>query len=208
MSDCCQNKAHEIAQFRGRQARVLKIVLGINSAMFFIEFTAGVIAHSTALMADSVDMLGDALVYVLSLYVIDRDSQWRAGAAVAKGVIILVFGAWILVEASLTYFEGITPMAPLMAWFGALALAANLICLRLLWPLRLHDVNMSSTFECSRNDVISNLGVLLAAAGVWVSGRSWPDIVVGLIVATLFLRSALAVLREAWPEMRGRAIRR
>lgn len=93
MHDCCQNKTQEIAQLRGKQARVLKIVLGINAAMFVIEFTAGVVAHSTALMADSVDMLGDALVYALSLYVIDRGPRWRAGAAVAKGVIILAFGS-------------------------------------------------------------------------------------------------------------------
>lgn len=208
MDDCCQNKAQEIAQLRGKQARVLKIVLGINAAMFVIEFTAGIVAHSTALMADSVDMLGDALVYALSLYVIDRGVRWRAGAAVAKGLIILAFGVWILFEASVTYFEGITPLAPLMAGFGALALVANLICLRLLWPLRSQDVNMRSTFECSRNDVISNIGVLLAAAGVWASGRSWPDLAVGLIVATLFLKSAFSVLREAWPEMRGRALPR
>lgn len=207
MEDCCQNKACEIAQLRGQQARVLKIVLGINAAMFVIEFTAGVVAHSTALMADSVDMLGDALVYALSLYVIDRGPRWRAGAAVAKGLIIMAFGAWILFEAGVTYRAGITPLAPLMASFGALALAANLTCLRLLWPLRSRDVNMRSTFECSRNDVISNIGVLLAAAGVWASGRSWPDIVVGLIVAALFLKSAFSVLREAWPQMRGRANR-
>lgn len=205
MEDCCQNKAHEIAQLRGKQGRVLKIVLAINTAMFLVEFTAGVIAHSTALMADSVDMLGDALIYALSLYVIDRGARWRAGAAVFKGLVILAFGVWILFEASVTYLEGITPIAPLMATFGALALVANLTCLRLLWPLRSQDVNMRSTFECSRNDVISNVGVLFAAAGVWASGRSWPDLVVGLIVAALFLKSALSVLREAWPEMRRRA---
>jgi cation diffusion facilitator family transporter len=204
MQDCCDDKAHEIARLRGRQARVLKIVLGINTAMFFIEFTAGVIAHSTALMADSVDMLGDALVYALSLYVIDRGPRWRAGAALAKGLIILAFGAWILFEAGVKVREGITPISGMMAGFGALALAANLTCLRLLWPFRSHDVNMRSTFECSRNDVISNIGVLLAAAGVWFTGRSWPDIAIGLVVAALFLRSAASVLREAWPAVRAR----
>lgn len=203
IEDCCQNKAQEIAQLRGQQARVLRVVLAINAAMFLAEFTAGVIAHSTALMADSVDMLGDALVYALSLYVIDRGPRWRAGAAVAKGIIILAFGAWILVEAGLKIAVGLTPLAPWMAAFGALALAANLICLRLLWPLRSRDINMQSTFECSRNDVISNVGVLIAAAAVWFTGRSWPDIAVGLIVAALFLRSAILVLREAWPQMRG-----
>jgi cation diffusion facilitator family transporter len=206
MDDCCRNKERELAQLRGQQARVLKIVLAINAAMFLVEFTAGVIANSTALMADSVDMLGDALVYVLSLYVIDRGTRWRAGAALAKGVIILIFGAWILVEAISKVQAGITPVSGLMAMFGALALLANISCLRLLWPLRSRDVNMRSTFECSRNDVISNIGVLIASAGVWYTGRAWPDLVVGLLVSALFLRSAVSVLREAWPQVRGRTV--
>src|SRR6185503_13523402 len=196
MDDCCQGKAHEIAQLRDEQSRVLKIVLAINAAMFFIEFSAGVVASSTALMADSVDMLGDALVYVLSLYVIDRGTRWRAGAALAKGIIILGFGAWIAVEVMLKLRGGVTPISTLMAIFGALALVANLICLRLLWPLRSQDVNMRSTFECSRN-------VVIAAAGVALTGAGWPDILVGAIVAALFLRSAISVLREAWPQVRG-----
>lgn len=92
-----------------------------------------------------------------------------------------------------------------MAAFGGLALIANLVCLRLLWPLRSQDVNMRSSFECSRNDVISNTGVLLAAAGVWLTGRGWPDIVIGLVVAALFLRSAVSVLRAAWPQLSVRS---
>lgn len=201
MNYCCETKAQEIARLRNHRERVLKIVLAINAAMFFIEFAAGVIARSTALLADSVDMLGDALVYALSLYVIDRGARWRAGAAVAKGLIALGFGMWILAEAGLKMIEGATPVPALMAIFGALALAANLVCLRLLWPLRSEDVNMRSTFECSRNDVISNIGVLFAAAGVWLAGGGWPDIAVGLVVAALFLRSAVSVLREAWPQL-------
>lgn len=204
MEDCCRGKEHEIAQLRGQQSRVLKIVLAINAVMFVVEFSAGVIASSTALMADSVDMLGDALVYVLSLYVIDRGTRWRAGAAVAKGVIILLFGIWILFEAVGKIQGDVTPVSGLMAIFGAMALVANLICLRLLWPLRLHDVNMRSTFECSRNDVISNVGVLIASAGVWFTGHAWPDLIIGAMVAVLFLRSAVSVLQEAWPQMRTR----
>ena len=203
MDDCCQNKASEIAQLRERQARVLKIVLAINAAMFVIEFTAGAVAHSTALMADSIDMLGDALVYALSLYVIGRGMRWEAAAALTKGIIILGFGAWILVEAIVKVRVGITPTSTVMAAFGALALAANLTCLGLLWPLRSQNVNMRSTFECSRNDVISNVGVLVASAGVWVTGRGRPDIAVGLVIASLFLRSAVRVLRDAWPAFRG-----
>jgi len=115
MDHCCESKAQEIAQLRGKQMRVLRIVLAINAAMFLIEFSAGIFAHSTALMADSIDMLGDALVYALSLYVIDRSTRWRAGAAVAKGLIILAFGVWILIEAGFKLTAGVLPLAP---WRG------------------------------------------------------------------------------------------
>lgn len=203
VDDCCAAKEHELAAVRGHMKRVLTIVLAINAAMFLAEFTAGVIARSTALMADSVDMLGDALVYALSLYALDKSDRWRAGAAVAKGAIIALFGVWVLVEVGQKLVSGVVPLAGIMLVFGAVALAANVTCLALLYRYRSKDVNMSSTFECSRNDVISNLGVLLAAAGVHLADSAWPDILVGCIIAALFIRSAIRVLREAWPQFRA-----
>ena len=203
--DCCSAKEQEIAALSAHAdiKRVLQIVLAINFTMFLAEFTAGLLANSTALMADSVDMLGDALVYVLSLYALHRSLRWRAGAAVAKGAIIAAFGLWIAIEAALKLVEGVTPVAGMMGLFGLIALAANLTCLTLLYRHRHRDVNMSSTFECSRNDVIANVGVLLAAGGVYATGAAWPDILVGAIIAALFFRSAVRVLREAWPQFRA-----
>jgi len=209
MDDCCSSKGCEIEQLARQvdQRRVLRVVLAINAAMFCVEFTAGAMAHSTALMADSIDMFGDASVYALSLYALDRGLQWRVGAALAKGALILVFGLWVLVEAGLEILYGVTPMATIMVAIGTLALAANVACLALLWRFRRQDINMSSTFECSRNDVIANVGVLIAAAGVWMIGSGWPDIVVGLLIAALFVRSAVRVLREAWPQFRSAGVR-
>jgi cation diffusion facilitator family transporter len=206
MDDCCSAKSCEIDLLRETQARVLKVVLAINAFMFVAQFTAGVIASSTALMADSVDMFGDATVYAMSLYALSRGPRWRAGAALAKGGIILAFGAWIVFEAVQKLRYGVSPTASLMGIFGFLALAANLTCLMLLWRFRRQDINMRSTFECSRNDVIANLGVLVAAAGVWATGAGWPDIAVGLIVAALFVRSAVGILREAYPQFRRTAL--
>lgn len=203
--DCCSAKEQEIAALgaHGDVKRVLQIVLAINLIMFVAEFTAGVLARSTALMADSVDMFGDALVYMLSLYALNRGLRWRAGAAVAKGGIIAAFGVWVMIEAGLKLVHGVTPVASTMFIFGLIALAANLTCLALLYRYRKRDVNMSSTFECSRNDVISNTGVLLAAGGVYATGAAWPDILVGAIIALLFFGSAIRVLREAWPQFRS-----
>lgn len=203
--DCCSAKEQEIAAL-GSHAdvrRVLIIVLAINLAMFFAEFTAGIIAHSTALMADSVDMLGDALVYMLSLYALNRGLRWRAGAALLKGGIIAIFGIWVFVEVIRKLVGDVVPTAETMGIFGLIALVANLTCLALLYRFRHRDVNMSSTFECSRNDVIANTGVLVAAGGVYAFNAGWPDIVVGSVIALLFFRSAIRVLKEAWPQFRS-----
>jgi len=197
--DCCSKKGDELAALAGKadQRRVLVIVMTINFAMFAAEFGGGVVARSSALMADSVDMLGDAIVYALSLYALSRGPRWEAGAALAKGVIILAFGIAIIVEIGTKIAHGVSPSSGLMLIFGSAALVANLLCLRLLWRFRTLNVNMSSTFECSRNDVASNVGVLIAAGLVAWSASPLPDIVVGGLIALIFLRSAWTVLREA-----------
>jgi cation diffusion facilitator family transporter len=203
-ADCCASKGRELERLaqQAGQKRVLQAVLAINAAMFVVEFGAGLIAGSAALMADSVDMFGDALVYGLSLYALSRSNRWKAGAAMAKGLFIFAFGIAVLVDIAVKLRSGVPPSSALMLAFGALALAANLFCLRLLWRFRSHDVNMASTFECSRNDVISNVGVLAAAGAVAFTASPWPDIVVGALIALLFLRSAFRVIRSALPELR------
>ena len=204
-NECCSSKAEEIAALgsTAEVRRVLKIVLVINLTMFFAEFTAGLLARSTALMADSVDMLGDALVYIVSLYALERNLRWRAGAAVVKGVIIAAFGIWVFAEVLMKVIGGGIPTASTMGLFGAIALTANLICLALLYRYRNRDVNLSSTFECSRNDVIGNVGVIVAAGGVAAFNSFWPDVIVGTVIAALFFRSAIRVLMSAWPQFRA-----
>lgn len=204
MTDCCAHKGDALALAARRRdiRRVLIIVLAINSAMFFVEFGAGIIAHSAALMADSMDMLGDALVYAVSLYALDRSARWRAGAALFKGGFILVLGLGVVWQIVTKILYGVPPSSALMLVFGALALAANLVCLRLLWRFRADNVNLSSTFECSRNDVIANSGVIAAAGAVALFDSPWPDIAVAVVIAFLFLRSAVRVTAEAWPQYR------
>lgn len=202
---CCSSKGSEIERLarQADQRRVLVIVLAINAVMFVLEFGAGVVAGSTALMADATDMLGDALVYGLSLYALARSDRWKAGAALFKGLFILALGIGVILNVIAKIQSGVPPSSTLMLVFGGLALAANLLCLRLLWRFRAQDVNMSSTFECSRNDVISNCGVLLAAVLVAWLASPWPDIVIGLAMALLFLRSAFRVIAEAVPQLRA-----
>lgn len=202
--DCCSKKNDALAELAAKsdQRRVLIMVMVINLVMFVVEFGGGLIAQSSALMADSVDMLGDAFVYGLSLYALHRGARWEAGAAIVKGLVILVFGIAVIAEIAHKIVNGVPPSSMLMLAFGAMALAANLTCLKLLWRFRHTNVNMSSTFECSRNDVASNIGVLIAAGLVAATGSAWPDIVVGAIIALIFLRSAWRVLGDAIPAWR------
>jgi Co/Zn/Cd efflux system component len=192
VQECCD--IHEVAD---RQRRVLRTVLWVNAAMFLVESVAGVLARSTALFADSMDMLGDAVVYGFSLYVVSRGPAWQARAAVLKGIVMAAFAAGVLVQAGLKVVYGLAPIVEVMGTVGLLALGANLLCLGLLRRRRGDDINMRSAWVCSRNDVIGNAAVLLAAAAVAVTGSPWPDIVVGLTVAGLFSYSAIQVVYEA-----------
>jgi len=201
MEDCCESKSEELAALRSRQGRVLVAVLVINAAMFCIEFGAGLLAGSTALLGDSLDMLGDSLVYGFSLYVLHRSMVWRARAALLKGLVMLAFGLGVLLEAGLRLRTGFTPAAPVMAGIGALALAANGVCFLMLWRHRSDDLNLRSTWLCSRNDLVANSAVLVAAALVAKLHSFWPDLLVGVGIALLFLRTALSVLRESGAEL-------
>ena len=203
MANCCEDKACELAAMRERHGRVLWIVLAINAVMFVVEGWAGLVAHSTSLLADALDMLGDALVYGFSLFVLARSLRWQAGAAVAKGAFMLGFGLAVLGEATYKAFHPLMPGAETMGIVGTVALAANVVCFALLYRHRGDNLNMSSTWLCSRNDLIANVGVLLAAGATYLAASRWPDIIVGCVIASLFLRSACGVLRDAlralWP---------
>jgi Co/Zn/Cd efflux system component len=180
-----------------RQRHALSVVLVINLAMFLIELGAGLRARSSALLADSADMLGDAVVYGFSLYIVGRGSIWQARSALLKGALMGVFGAGILAEAGTKLVRGVVPGAALMSGIGLLALAANAVVLGLLWRHRADDLNMRSVWLCSRNDVVANMGVLVAALGVRLTDRAWPDIVVGVAIAGLLVTSAAGVIRAA-----------
>ena len=203
MAGCCNDKSCEIEVLRSRQTSTLKIVLGINAVMFAVELTAGLLADSVALIADSLDMLGDALVYGFSLYVVARGARMKALAALFKGMIMAGFGLFVLGQAIYKILLPELPSFETIGLIGLLALAANATCLALLWRHRAEDINMKSVWICSRNDIVANVAVLFAAVGVWFTGSGWPDILIGLAIATLFLRSAFLVLREARQEYRA-----
>ena len=197
MASCCEDKACEISALRERQGRVLWAVLIINAAMFLVEGVFGLMAHSTSLLADALDMLGDALVYAFSLFVLPRPPRWQARAAFLKGTFMLAFGLGVLGEAAYKVVVPMLPVAQTMGVVGSLALAANLTCFALLYRHRGDNLNMSSTWLCSRNDLIANVGVLFAAAASYSLNSRWPDLAVGTLIALVFLKSAALVLRAS-----------
>ena len=200
MDSCCENKSGELAQLRSSQSRVLYIVLAINTVMFLVEFSAGWIASSTALLGDSLDMFGDASVYALTLFVLDRSRRARAGAALLKGGFMLLFGVVVVADAIRKLLIQEVPAADWMGIVGTLALLANGICFAMLYRHRADDLNMRSTWLCSRNDLVANSSVIVAAGMVAITGTLWPDIIVGLAIALLFLHSAWQVIHEGLEE--------
>jgi cation diffusion facilitator family transporter len=202
MADCCEDKACAIEALQARQGSTLKMVLAINAVMFVVELAAGIVASSTALLSDSLDNLGDALTYGLSIYAVSRGARHKALVALFKGGLILTAGLFVLVQ---VIYGMVYPTLPVFQTMGAislLALAANSACLALLWKHRREDINMSSVWECSRNDIASNVAVFIAAGSVWLTHSGWPDLVVGLLLSLLFLRSAIRVLRGAVVELK------
>jgi cation diffusion facilitator family transporter len=202
MDSCCETKAEELHGQRRKHKNILVVILLINAVLFLVEGAAGLLAHSTALLADSLDMLGDSLVYAFSLYVLSRSIEWKAKAALLKGIIMALFGIGVLAEVVYKISTAAVPTAETMGIIGALVLLGNGFCFLLLFRHRSDDLNMRSTWLCSRNDIIANLSVLVAAIGVKAFDASWPDIVVGVAIAALFLKSAFTVLRESFLELR------
>ena len=202
MSGCC-NQDCSLDRLRDRQRGTLQAVLGINAVMFFVIVAAALYGESSALFADSLDNLGDALTYGLSLYAVSRNAAVKAKVALFKGGLILLAAFAVVAQIAYKLFVPSVPVFEVMGAFSLLGLAANSICLFLLWRHRHEDVNMSSVWECSRNDIASNLSVFVAAGAVGFTHSGWPDIVVALGLVWLLMRSAIRVIASAMKELRA-----
>lgn len=193
MSGCCNNDC-SLDRLRERQRGTLQSVLIINAVMFFVIIAAAFYGNSSALLADSLDNLGDALTYGLSLYAVAKGSDVKAKVALFKGGLIFIAACTVAAHIVYQLIDPTVPVFEIMSIFSLLGLAANSICLFLLWRHRYEDVNMSSVWECSRNDIASNISVFVAAGAVWLTGSGWPDIVVALGLVWLLMRSAIRVI--------------
>lgn len=202
MSSCCDDNC-AIDALQNRQRGTLRIVLGINGVMFLVIMVAALYGKSAALLADSLDNLGDALTYGLSLFAVSRGAAVKAKVALFKGGLIFLAACVVVGQIAYKLFVPSVPVFEVMGAFSLLGLAANSLCLYLLWRHRHEDVNMSSVWECSRNDIASNLAVFVAAGAVWLTNSGWPDILIAIGLVWLLIRSSIRVISSAVAELRA-----
>jgi Co/Zn/Cd efflux system component len=197
--DACAQELTETEDARGKKrARALKAVFAINAVMFVVEATAGIAARSTAMVADSVDMVQDAAGAGTSLAVRNKSLRTQAAVVLGKAILMGGLGVGILAGAVMIALSpAVLPVAATMGIFGGLALVSNAICAGLLYSYRNDNINMKGTWKCTRNDMVSNVGVLGAAAASHLLLSPIPDIVVGAAVSALLIKSSVSLGIEA-----------
>ncbi|EMT4913566.1 MULTISPECIES: cation transporter [Pseudomonas] len=177
-----------------KEAGTLKILLGINAAMFVIELGAGLIAQSTGLIADSLDMFADAAVYGLALFAVGRAARLQVRAAHLAGIFQIVLALGVLVEVVRRFMYGSEPESMLMMGIGLVALVANVSCLLMIYGHREGGAHMKASWIFSANDVLANIGVIAAGALVAWTGSPYPDLVIGTVVGLIVLNGARRIL--------------
>ena len=200
MGSCCDNNC-AVDALHDKQRSTLIKVLWINAIMFIAIAVAAFYGKSTALLSDSLDNLGDALTYGLSIFAVSKGPVVKARVALFKGGLIFIAASLVVAQIIHRLIDPVLPSYEVMSIFSVIGLVANGLCLFLLWRHREEDINMSSVFECSRNDIASNFSVILAAVGVWMFNSGIPDIVIAALLAVLLLRSSARVIKGALSEL-------
>jgi cation diffusion facilitator family transporter len=200
MSCCEQSQSFE--GLTPGYKRALWAVIAINGVMFVVEMLAGFASGSQALKADALDFAGDTATYAISLAVLGASLKLRAKASLFKGASLAALAAFILITTAQRVFGGEPPGAQTMSLIGFLALLANMVSVLILLRWRNGDSNVRSVWLCSRNDAIGNVGVIIAGFVVGVTGAAWPDLLVAGLLATLFMRSSISIIRQALGELR------
>ena len=177
--------------------KVLFLVFFINFGMFFVELVSGLVAHSNALLADSLDMLGDAFVYGVSIAVLSKHPSVRARVSLVKGIVMLALGLLVVGESILKIINPVVPIAETITTIGFLALLVNATSFALLLKYRAKDLNVRSSWICSRNDVVANIGVIIAGLLVAKFNSIWPDVTAGLIIAFIVIQSSIQIIKES-----------
>lgn len=183
------------------QRKTLILLLAVNAAMFGLEAIAGILSQSTALLADSLDMLADATVYGLSLYAVGHSLRAKTRAASLSGIFQIALAGLILTDVIRRWLGGSSPVSAAIVGMGIVALLANLYCLRAIAKHRKGEVHMRASWIFSRNDVVANLGVILSGLLVSLLHSRIPDLVIGFAIAGLVLKGGFSILQDANREL-------
>lgn len=202
---CCDNccSSNQNRHLSPQYKKILWIALMVNFAMFVVEIIMGISAGSVSLLSDSLDFLGDSANYVISLIVLPMALVWRARASMLKGLTMGGFGVFVLLTTIYQWFNGNLPNYAQMTVVGVLALLANVFVAWLLYRFRDGDSNMQSVWLCSRNDAIGNLAVVGAGVAVYFTTSKYPDLLVAFVLAFLAISAAVAIIRQAWGELKN-----
>jgi len=200
---CCTHSAASPPPVDRRYRRTLWIALILNAVMFVVEFGASWTSGSVSLLADSIDFMGDAGNYAISLAVLGMAASSRARAALFKGACMAAFGVFVIGQAIWNLSAGLVPEPMTMGVVGFLAMTVNVGVALMLYRFRSGDANMRSVWLCSRNDALSNVAVMLAALAVFGTASAWPDLLVAGVMAVLALSSSWSVVRQARGELRA-----
>jgi cation diffusion facilitator family transporter len=190
----------EITVEDGEQKNVLVALLAINGVMFVLELTLGLFAESTALIADALDMLADATVYAISLYAVGRASRHKINAAMLSGIMQIILGIGVVAEVVRRFVIGSEPEPFFMVGVGLVALVANSVCLMLIAKHRDGEMHMRASWIFSRNDVLANVGVIVAGVLVGVFHHAMPDLIIGAGIAVVVISGGIRIIREARAE--------
>lgn len=199
MDDCCDLESEALN--RG-QRKTLTFVLIINVLMFFAVLGAAYFAKSSSLLSGTIDNLGDAFTYGLSLYAVSKGPRHKAGVSLVKGFLILFAALSVLAHILYKLRHPEIPVVEVMGLMTMVSLVANAACLALLWKHRREDINMASVWECSRNDVIENVAILVATVAVWFSKSQWPDLLVAAVLIVILFRSASRIIAKSYAELK------
>ena len=179
------------------QRRTLWIALALNATMFVAEVTAGLLANSTGLIADGLDMLADASAYTIALVAIGRAARFKANAAMTSGLLLLLLGLGVLVNVVRRTVSGEAPEGLWMIGVAAIALGVNATVLRLLSKQRQGEVHIRATWIFTRADVVANAAVILAGVAVFLTDIRYFDLAVGALIGLYVTKEALEILRDA-----------
>lgn len=179
------------------QRRTLLVVLILNALLFVGLGVGGLLADSSALIANAADNASDSAVYLLSFLAVGRGLLWKRRAARLSGILLLVFAGAVILDVGRRWLFGAEPFGVTMMAMALVAAAINLVCLMLIRRARSDDVNMRAAETFSFNDFASNGGILVAGGLVMGLDQAWPDLVVGGIVAIIAVKGGLEILEDA-----------